>query len=275
MRICIAKLGAIGTAVLLEYLLDERAERNLEVRVVTGGAKMGEREAEEVAKKVLELNPDLVVVASPNATLPGPTKLREILRDAEKPVIVVSDSPVKKICEKLEESGFGYIVITADSMIGARREFLDPSEMALYNSYMLKVLSATGALRVVQLALDRCIESFETGNVENVELPHIVVDAWRAVEGGEFSNPYALAKAFAAYSIAEKVSTITTKACFVEKKMERYIPMVTAAHEMMRYAAKLADEARELEKSGDSVLRTPHAKDGKILRKRKLMEKPS
>jgi len=275
MRICIAKLGAIGTAVLLEYLLDERAERNLEVRVVTGGAKMGEREAEEVAKKVLELNPDLVVVASPNATLPGPTKLREILRDAEKPVIVVSDSPVKKICEKLEEDGFGYIVITADSMIGARREFLDPSEMALYNSYMLKVLSATGALRVVQLALDRCIESFETGNVENVELPHIVVDAWRAVEGGEFSNPYALAKAFAAYSIAEKVSTITTKACFVEKKMERYIPMVTAAHEMMRYAAKLADEARELEKSGDSVLRTPHAKDGKILRKRKLMEKPS
>lgn len=275
MRICIAKLGAIGTAVLLEYLLDERAERNLEVRVVTGGAKMGEREAEEVAKKVLELNPDMVVVASPNATLPGPTKLREILRDAEKPVIVVSDSPVKKICEKLEEDGFGYIVITADSMIGARREFLDPSEMALYNSYMLKVLSATGALRVVQLALDRCIESFETGNVENVELPHIVVDAWRAVEGGEFSNPYALAKAFAAYSIAEKVSTITTKACFVEKKMERYIPMVTAAHEMMRYAAKLADEARELEKSGDSVLRTPHAKDGKILRKRKLMEKPS
>ena len=271
MRVCFAKLGAIGTAVLAEYLLDERAERDLEVRVVTGGAKMGEKEGEEVAKKVLEFDPELVIAISPNATLPGPTRLREILKEAKKPVIVISDSPAKKICDRLEEEGFGYIIVTADSMIGARREFLDPTEMAIYNSYIINVLSASGALRTVQHALDRCINSLKSGKVE---LPRLIVDVWTAVENGEFSNPYAFAKAFAAYSIAEKVSAITTKACFAEKDMERYIPMVAAAHEMMRYAAKLADEARELEKAGDSVFRTPHARDGKVLRKKRLLEKP-
>jgi methylenetetrahydromethanopterin dehydrogenase len=42
----------------------------------------------------------------------------------------------------------------------------------------------------------------------------------------------------------------------------------------MRAAAKLADEARELEKANDSVLRKPHAKDGRLLTKTKLLEKP-
>jgi len=267
-RVCFAKLGAIGSAVIAEYLLDERADRqDLEVRVVTSGAKMGEKEAEEVASKVLEFDPEIAVVASPNATLPGPKKLRDTLKEKGKKVIVLSDAPAKKICEELENEGFGYIIVTADSMIGARREFLDPSEMALYNSDVIKVLSATGALRAVHLAVDECIKSGE--------LPKLVVDAWKAVESGGFSNPYALAKAFAAYSTAEKVAAITTKACFVEKDPEKYVPMVAAAHEMMRYAARLADEARELEKSDDSVLRTPHAKDGRVLRKRKLMEKPS
>ncbi len=267
-RVCFAKLGAIGSAVISEYLLDERADRqDLEVRVITSGSKMGETEAEEVAEKVLEFNPDIVIVASPNATLPGPKKLRETLKSAGKNVIVLSDAPAKKIIEELENEGFGYIIVTGDSMIGARREFLDPSEMALYNSDVIKVLSATGALRAIQLAIDRAIQ--------NGELPKLVIDAWKAVESCEFNNPYALAKAFAAYSIAEKVAAITTKACFVEKSAERYIPMVAAAHEMMRYAARLADEARELEKSCDSVLRTPHARDGKVLKKTKLMEKPS
>ncbi len=266
MRVCFAKLGAIGTAVIAEYLLDERADRDLSVRVVTSGAKMGEREAEEVAEKVLEFDPDVAIVASPNATLPGPTKLREKVKGAGKPVIVISDLPAKKICDELKEKGFGYIIVTADSMIGARREFLDPTEMALYNSEVIKVLSATGALRAVQLAIDSYLSSGQ--------LPQLVIDAWKAVESGGFSNPYALSKAFAAYTIAERVSAITTKACFVEKEAEKYIPMVAAAHEMMRCAAKLAEEAREIEKAADTVLRTPHARDGRVLEKKKLMEKP-
>ncbi len=268
MLVCFVKLGAIGSAIISEYLIDERADRNdLEVRVFTSGAKMGEKEGEELAKNALKVNPDLVIVASPNASLPGPKKLREILKNEGKKVIVLSDAPAKKIVDELEKDGFGYIIVTADSMIGARREFLDPTEMALYNSDVIKVLSATGALRAVHTAIDECIK---TGN-----LPKTIIDAWTAVKSGGFKNPYALAKAFASYTIAEKVSAITTKACFVEKDAEKYIPMVAAAHEMMRYAAKLADEAREIEKSNDVVLRTPHAKDGRILKKDSLLQKPS
>ena len=269
-KVCVFKMGAIGTAILLEYILDERAEReDLDVRVVTTGAKMREDEA-NVAKTVLEFDPDLVLVVSPNASLPAPKRAREILRDY--PTIVISDAPAKKIRDELEEGGFGYVIVTADSMIGARREFLDPTEMALYNSYVINVLANTGALRAVQMALDVAIESIKTGKVE---LPRMVVDAWKAVEAGGFSNPYAKAKALASYTIAEKVADITVKACFVERDPQRYIPLVCSAHEMMRVASKLAEEAREIEKGNDTVLRTPHARDGRVLRKTALMEKPT
>jgi len=43
---------------------------------------------------------------------------------------------------------------------------------------------------------------------------------------------------------------------------------------MMKIASKLAEEAREIEKSNDTVFRNPHAKDGRILSKIRLMEKP-
>ena len=39
-------------------------------------------------------------------------------------------------------------------------------------------------------------------------------------------------------------------------------------------AARMADEAREIEKKGDAVLREPHFKDGSRGRKRALIEKP-
>ena len=55
----------------------------------------------------------------------------------------------------------------------------------------------------------------------------------------------------------------------------RYVQMVAAGHEMMRSAARLADEARELEKSNDSLLRTPHAASGEARRKVRLDAKPA
>jgi len=272
MRIGIVKLGAIATSLLLDYILDERADReDLEVRTVTSGSKIRESDT-EIAEKIKEFNPDLIIIASPNATLPAAKKTREILKQTGKPVIVVSDAPAKKIKDELDAEGFGYILVNADSMIGARREFLDPTEMALYNSDVMKVLAATGAFRAVQLAIDGAIESLRAGKPE---LPRLIVDVETAVNAGYFKNPYAKAKAMAAYMIAEKVASVTTKACFVEKDAGKYIPMVAAAHELMRYAAKLADEAREIEKGNDSVCRTPHAKDGRVMSKRGLMDKPS
>ncbi len=64
------------------------------------------------------------------------------------------------------------------------------------------------------------------------------------------------------------------KACFRVSDPNGYVPLVATAHEMMRNAAKLADEAREIEKAGDSVLRKPHFKDGTVGTKKPLMEKP-
>ncbi|ADC65180.1 Methylenetetrahydromethanopterin dehydrogenase [Ferroglobus placidus DSM 10642] len=269
-KVGILKMGAIGTALLVEYLLDERADReDIEVRVVTSGAKMQPEEA-KIAEKLKEFDPDLVLVVSPNAALPGPKAAREAFEG--KPVIVISDAPAKKAKEEFEQKGFGYILVNADSMIGARREFLDPTEMALFNADVVKVLAATGAFRIVQEEIDKVIEALKKG--EKPELPKVVITAERAVEAAKFSNPYAKAKAMAAYFIAEKVADVDVRGCFIEKDPEKYIPLVAAAHEMMRIAAKLADEAREIEKSNDTVFRNPHARDGKILSKTKLMEKP-
>jgi methylenetetrahydromethanopterin dehydrogenase len=74
--------------------------------------------------------------------------------------------------------------------------------------------------------------------------------------------------------MAEKVADVDLKGCFMQKEMEQYIPTVATAHELLRHAAKLAEEARELEKATDTVLRTPHAADGKILSKTVLLAKP-
>ncbi|MEM3593947.1 MAG: F420-dependent methylenetetrahydromethanopterin dehydrogenase, partial [Candidatus Jordarchaeaceae archaeon] len=72
-KVGFVKLGNIGSAPLLEFLLDERADRNdIDVRVVSSGAKLNPEQAEEVAKKILDFKPNLVITVSPNAALPGP-----------------------------------------------------------------------------------------------------------------------------------------------------------------------------------------------------------
>ena len=273
-RIGFIKVGNIGTSPLLELLLDERADReDIDVRVVSSGAKLTPEQAEEVARKALEFSPSLVIVASPSAGLPGPSKVRAIVKEAGVPGIAISDAPAKKAIKKIEEDGFGYIIVEADAMIGARREFLDPAEMALFNADVIKVLAATGAFNVVCEELDKVIEALKKG--EKPELPKVVVDAETAAKAAGFSNPYAMAKAMAAYEMAKKVADITSQACFVVKEPERYVPMCAAAHELMKVAAAMADEAREIEKGADSLLRKPHAKDGRLLAKKKLMEKPA
>ena len=50
--------------------------------------------------------------------------------------------------------------------------------------------------------------------------------------------------------------------------------IAAAGHEMLKVAARLAEEARDLEKSEDTVLRTPHHPTGRTLSKTKLLEKP-
>lgn len=273
-RIGFLKLGCIGSALLLEFMLDERAERqDIDVRVVGAGGKLGTEQAEEAAQRILEFKPQLVVMTSPNATLPGPKKAREIVKAAHIPLLVVSDSPAKKAVQELEQQGFGYVIVEADSMIGARREFLDPLEMVLFNLDVTRVLAITGALNLLTTEIDRAIESIKKSG--EVALPKIVVDKEKAIKAASFSNPYSAAKAMAAYETARRVADLTVEGCFAVKEWERYTQIVSAAHEMMRQAARLADDAREMEKSQDAVSRTPHYDDGSILKKRKLAEKPA
>ncbi|MBC7110479.1 MAG: F420-dependent methylenetetrahydromethanopterin dehydrogenase [Archaeoglobi archaeon] len=264
-RIGFVKLGNIGISTVVDLILDERADReDIEVRTISSGSKMSPEVVEDL-KKINELSPELLVVVSPNASLPGPKKMREAV---EVPCIIISDAPAKKAVKKLEEGGFGYIIISGDPMIGARREFLDPTEMTLFNAEVLKILSVSGVVRIVQDELNRALESIKRGELY---LPKRIVEIDDIISL-EFSNPYAKAKAVAAYSIAEKVAELNVRACFMEKEREKYISMVAAAHEMIRIASKLSDEARELEKAVDGVIRTPHSRDGRTLFKRALME---
>lgn len=272
-KIGFVKLGNIGTSRIVDLLLDERADReDIDVRVLGTGAKMTPENAADTAR-LLDWDPDVVVIISPNAALPGPKKAREMVKEKGKPCIVISDAPAKKAVDKLKEGGFGYIIIPGDPMIGARREFLDPVEMSLFNADVLSVLSITGVAKLVQEEIDGVIEAIKKGG--EVKLPQIIATAEKSVERARFSNPYAKAKAIAAYNMVECVADMDVKGCFMMKNPEEYVPMVAAAHELLREAAKLAFDAREMEKQSDSLVRAPHSRTGAIMKKEKLMEKPS
>ena len=271
LKIGILKNGTIGSSLLLAFLMDERAESTkISVREVTSGAKMHPpEECIETMKKLLEFEPELILMSSPNAALKGPKAARDLIPNI--PTIVISDAPAKKAIEELKEKNMGYIIVGCDSMIGARRPFLDPIEMSCFNSDLLKVLAITGALNIITNELNRVIMDMLEGRTP--VLPQIEIESTNATEAANFSNPYARAKAIAAFELASSVSKITGKACFVLKDREEYMPLLAAAHEMMKTAADLCVQAREIEKSNDSVMRTPHHAKQQLLKKLKLYDK--
>ena len=272
-KIGIFKCGNIGTAPLLELLLDELADRkDIKVRTVTTGSKMNPEDVEETVPKIFELNPDLLIVISPNTSLPGPGKVREKISSSGLPGIVISDAPGKRAKEEMEKQGLGYIIITGDPLIGARKQFLDPIEMAVFNSNICKVLAITGVYRIIQQEIDNVVYAVENG--QQPVLPRLIVDLKVVRDRSEFNNPYAKAKAIAAYGLAEKIADINVQACFMEKDSEKYIPLVAGSHEIAQAAARLAEEAREIEKGNDTVVRKPHSKSGKVKVKTKLMLQP-
>jgi methylenetetrahydromethanopterin dehydrogenase len=272
-KIGVIKCGNIGTSPVLDLVLDERADRpNIDVRGVGSGAKMNPEQIEEVVPKIMDFDPDFVIFISPNPGAPGPAKARELLSGMDVPALIIGDAPGMGKREEMDEQELGYIVVLGDPMIGARREFLDPTEMASFNADVIKVLAATGAYRVVQNTIDGMIATCEAG--EAIELPKVVIDAAKATEAAGFSSPYAKAKAMAAYEMAAKVGDIDLKGCFMVKEMENYVPIVASAHELISAAAKLATEAREIEKANDTVLRKPHGAQGQTLSKTVLISKP-
>ncbi len=274
-KVGVAKLGNIASGVMAELLLDERADReDMQTFMATSGTKLEPADVDRVVSNLKAYHPDFCIVVSPNGVLPGPTGAREQLAAAGIPVIIITDDvTTKKEWEGVKASSFGYIIMKADSMIGARREFLDPTEMADFNGNLVKVLAVTGAFRKLQIAIDSVIDQVKAGKKgAELVLPKIVMTTDKAVDG-EFTNNYALAKARAAHEIAMAVAGQNVKGCFMTKEWEKYIPIVASAHEMMRVAAVLCDEAREIEKAGDSVKRQSHKKDGALVCKNKLVAK--
>ena len=271
LKIGILKNGTIGSSLLLAFLMDERAEATrIDVREVTSGAKMHPPEhCVETMKKLLEFEPELILMSSPNAALKGPRAAREMAGGI--PTIVISDAPAKKALDEIKEKNMGYILVNCDSMIGARRPFLDPIEMSIFNADLLKVLAITGVLKIITNELNKVIMDMLEG--KSPTLPEIIIDATNATEAAGFSNPYARAKAIAAFELAASVSKITGRACFVLKDREEYMPLLAAAHEMMSYAAKMCDDVREIEKSNNTVIRTPHHAKQHLLMKIGLHDK--
>ena len=272
-KIGVFKCGNIASSPLFELLLDELADRrDIKTRTVTTGSKMAVEDIDEALPKILEFNPDLLVLISPNPAIPGPAKVREKFASCGVPSVIVSDAPAKRLKAELEKQCLGYIIITGDPMIGARREFLDSTEMAIFNSNIIKVLAITGVYRIIHQEIDKLIYAMKTG--ENLVLPKLIVDVSTIRDRSDFQNPYARAKAMAAYELAEKIAEINLQACFVEKESAKYVPLVASAHEIAQTAARLAEEAREIEKCGDTLVRKPHSKEGKLKIKSKLMEAP-
>ena len=269
-KIGFVKLGNIATSTAIDLSLDEIAERtDIEFKIISFGPKMTKKEG-EAAVELKAWAPQLVVISSPNAATAGPTTAREQFKDL--PTIVISDGPAKKESrDALTAEGFGYIILPCDPLIGAKREFLDPSEMALFNSDALKVLAACGAIRLVQEELDKAMASIAKGEPK---LPAILATPEKCAERMNFQNPYARAKAVGALYMAQTVASIDSLACFRLKELEAIALAAAAGHEVMRAAALLADQSRELEKANDSVSRKPHARSGELMVKTKLLEKP-
>ncbi len=269
--ITFVKIGYIGTTIIIEALLDERsARKDIKIRVVSCSVSMEVEDSEEVARMAADIESDLYVIVSPNAALAGPKAARMVLEETKKPLILVSDEPSRKYMKALPEE-IGYMVIYGDPMISAKSVYLDPIEMALFNSDILRVLSITGAFRLIQSELDKVIDSVKAG--DKPELPRLIVTKKRALAASELQNPYAQGKAMAAYEISRGVSKLSTEAVFKLKDRNDAIPVLVAAHEAARQAAKLADEARELEKSNDSVVRIAHFSKGNRRRKVGLWNK--
>jgi methylenetetrahydromethanopterin dehydrogenase len=272
-KVGVFKCGNIGTSPLLEFLLDELADReDIQTRTISTGSKITIECIEEALPRLFEFNPDCIVLVSPNAAVSGPAKAREILSKRKIPSIIVSDAPAKKIVNEIEKQGLGYIIVLGDPLIGARREFLDPTEMAVFNGNIIKTLAVTGVFKAIHQEIDKTIVSIK--EKQNVVLPKLIIDTEYIRDHSDFSNPYAKAKAMAAYELVQKIAEINQKACFVEKEKEKYILFVACAHEIAQVAARLAEEAREIEKYTDTLVRKPHSKEGKPLTKMNLLASP-
>ncbi len=269
-KITFVKIGNITLTTLIDIMLDERASRtDVESTVISSSTKMKPEAAERLFPLIDQVETDLMVMISPNANDKGPQLVVDKYKE-KYPLIVVSDAADKEVREKWKEEGVGYIIAPFDPMIGAKRDFLDPTEMCLFNGYIITAFSTCGVFAYITDLLDSVINQLKKG--EKSSLPTRNMSSIGVVTSYPFANPYSRPKAMAALNILQDAGKLNVNGCFIEKTRERSIIKVNAAHEMVRQAAKIADEVRELEKTTDHVVRNPHGKDGEILHKKHFFD---
>ncbi|MEM1994552.1 MAG: F420-dependent methylenetetrahydromethanopterin dehydrogenase [Nitrososphaerales archaeon] len=271
LKVVFAKIGMIGITTMIEGLFDERAVRtDIVVRSVYSGCKMEPFDAKEVVEAALAFKPNLIIFVSPYLQGEGPLEAVDLLSKCGVPTCVITNTASKAVLDKLEMNSIGYIVVDADPMIGAKKEFLDPVEMCLFNSDIIRVLALTGVYRAIQVEVDKIINSIKKG--VKPYLPTLILDKEKALNYANYQNPYAAAKAMAAFEAARLVAELSTRGCYAVKDAVKALHYVSASHEVMRLASLLADEAREIEKGKDRVERLIHLADGTVIRRLKLLD---
>jgi methylenetetrahydromethanopterin dehydrogenase len=271
LKVVFAKIGMIGITPMIEGLIDERAVRtDIVTRSVYSGCKMEPSDAKEVMEAALALKPHLLIFVAPYLQGEGPLAGVEMLCGSGMPSCVVSNTATKEVLSKLEQNNIGYIIVDADAMIGAKKEFLDPVEMCLFNSDIIRVLALTGVYKAVQVEVDKMIEALKQGR--RPQPPKLILDKEKALAYAGYHSPYAATKAMVAYEASKLVAELSTRGCYAIKDLGRALHYVSASHEVMRVAASIADEAREMEKKIDAVERLIHIYDGSVIRRVRLLE---
>ena len=220
--------------------------------------------AERLFPLIDQVETDLMVMISPNAKDKGPQSVIEKYKD-KVPVIVVSDTADKEMREKWKADGVGYIIASFDPMIGAKIDFLDPTEMCLFNGYIIETFSSCGVFAYIVKLFADVINQLKAG--EKPDLPTRNLSPIGVVESYPFGNDYSRPKAFAALRMLQDAGKLNVNGCWGEKDKNRALIKVAAAHEIVRQASIIADEVRELEKASGRLARTPHNKEGEIFHK--------
>ena len=264
-KITFVKIGNITLTTLIDIMLDERASRtDIEGTVISSSTKMKLSAAERIVPLIDQVETDLMIMISPNASDEGPQSIITKYKN-KYPLIVVSDTANKEVRDKWKEDGIGYIIAPFDPMIGAKKDFLDTTEMCLYNGYIITAFSACGVFAYITALLDDVIRQLKEG--KKPELPTRNMSSIGIVTSVNFSNEYSRPKALAVLNILTEAGELNVNGCFVEKDKEKSLIKVAGAHEMVRQAAILADEVRELEKTSNHLIKTPHGKEGELLHK--------
>jgi len=69
-KVGVAKLGNIASGVMVELLLDERADReDMQTFMATSGTKLQPEDVDRVVKNLIAYGPDFAIVVSPNGVL--------------------------------------------------------------------------------------------------------------------------------------------------------------------------------------------------------------